>query len=322
MKKKSTLISIIIGVIAAIVIIQYLPNSNNSDNVVIKKPTSGSNTEQIVSQTQPNSNLTNSNMTNSTQTPIKRWVQVTEYIEGRPEVTYLPYDDFVFKVDYKINAQKEITAVSIGLDPKFSDLYYQIGFFDRKADTVVVYPLFTQAAYGENGFYDYYKKTCDSKCLTVNIPAKVTPIYQASGRTTVMLHLLHYDFVTDVDVDKNPKILQEYKKVIVLHNEYVTQREFDAITNHPNVLYLFPNSMYAKVQANYDNNTITLIRGHGYPDSSVDNGFDWKFDNSDFEYDIKCDKWQFQSVDNGKMLNCYPAFRMYYDKSLLFAIAQ
>src|SRR5438445_13068742 len=140
MKKKSTLISIIIGVIAAIVIIQYLPNSNNSDNVVIKKPTSGSNTEQIVSQTQPNSNLTNSNMTNSTQTPIKRWVQVTEYIEGRPEVTYLPYDDFVFKVDYKKNEQNQVTGITIDLDPKFSDLYNQIGFFNRKSDTVVIYP--------------------------------------------------------------------------------------------------------------------------------------------------------------------------------------
>jgi hypothetical protein len=80
--------------------------------------------------------------------------------------------------------------------------------------------------------------------------------------------------------------------------------------------------MYAKVQANYNNNTFTLIRGHGYPDSSVDNGFDWKFDNSDFEYDIECDNWQFQSIDNGKMLNCYPSFRILLDKSLLLAIAQ
>jgi len=228
----------------------------------------------------------------------------------------------LFKVDYGMTEQKYITSITIGLDPKFLDLYYQIGFFNRTDDTVVVYPLFTQAAYGENGFYDYYRKMCDSKCLTVNIPAKVTPIYQASGRATVMLHLLHYDFVTDVDVDKNPKILEQYKKVIVLHNEYVTQKEFDAITNFPNVLYLYPNSMYAKVQADYDNNTFTLIRGHGYPDSSADNGFDWKFDNSQYEYDIQCNNWQFHSVDNGKMLNCWPSFRMEYDRSLLYAISQ
>jgi len=321
-KKKFSIIGIIIGVIATITIVDYLPNSNNSDDEEIKRLTSGSNTKQIVNQTQPNSNNENSNMTNSTQTPIKRWVEVTEYIEGRPEVAYLPYDDFVFKVDYKKNEQNQVTGITIDLDPKFSDLYNQIGFFNRKSDTVVIYPLFTQAAYGENGFYYYYKKICDSKCLTVNIPTQVIPIYQASARATIILLLLHYDFVSDVDVDKNPKILEKYKKVIVLHNEYVTQREFDAITNFPNVLYLYPNSMYAKVQANYDNNTITLIRGHGYPDSSADNGFDWKFDNSQYEYNIQCNNWQFQSVDNGKMLNCWPSFRMEYDRSLLYAISQ
>jgi len=156
-KKKSSIIGIIIGVIATITIVDYLPNSNNSDNEEIKRLTSGSNTKQIVNQTQLDSNNENSNMTNSTQTPIKRWVKITEYIEGKPEVAYLPYDDFVFKVDYEQNEQNEVTAININLDPKFSDLYNQIGFFNRKVDTVVIYPLFTQAAYGENGFYYYYK---------------------------------------------------------------------------------------------------------------------------------------------------------------------
>ena len=306
MKRKIIAIALVssIGIFFALAIADYL--------------TSISHKEQIVNQTQPNSNMTNS----ASQTPIKRWVQVTQDIEGKPESTYLPYDDFVFKVDYGINDHNEITQVTIGLDPKFSDLYSQIGFLPDKADTVVVYPLFTQASYGQNGFYDYYNKKCDSRCLTVNIPTQITPMYQASGRAYIMLSLLNYDIVTDVDVDQNPNVLQKYKEVIELHNEYVTQREFDAITTHPDVTYLFPNSMYAKVQTNYDNYTFTLIRGHGYPDSSVENGFDWKFDNSQYEYDIKCNNWQFQSVDNGRMLNCYPSFRMYYDTSLLLAIAQ
>ena len=45
----------------------------------------------------------------------------------------------------------------------------------------------------------------------------------------------------------------------MLHNEYVTQAMFDAITNHPNVIYLYPNALYAEIEVDYENNLITLI---------------------------------------------------------------
>ncbi len=86
----------------------------------------------------------------------------------------------------------------------------------------------------------------------------------------------------------------------------MTQKEFDAITSHPHVIYLYPNSLYVKITVNYDQNTITLIRGHNYPESKIRNGFDWKFDNSPLEYDTLCDKWNFNEIKNGIMLNCYP----------------
>ena len=65
----------------------------------------------------------------------------------------------------------------------------------------------------------------------------------------------------DEDVDKNPDILKQYKRIIVLHNEYVTKKEFDAITSHPDVVFLYPNALYAQVEANYTSNTITLVHG-------------------------------------------------------------
>jgi hypothetical protein len=65
-----------------------------------------------------------------------------------------------------------------------------------------------------------------------------------------------------------------------------------------------------------------LIRGHGYPDSSIANGFDWKFDNSNLEYDVNCNNMTFNIIPNGKMLNCYPAYRTLFDKSLLEAIKE
>ena len=93
----------------------------------------------------------------------------------------------------------------------------------------------------------------------------------------------------------------------MLHNEYVTRAMFDAITNHPNVLYLYPNALYAEIEVDYVDETITLIRGHNYPESSMTNGFDWEFDNTHpYEYDNLCADMKFYQIENGWMTNCYP----------------
>ena len=248
--------------------------------------------------------------------------RLTIDIEGKPETLTLPTDAALFHIDYAIDAQGNLRNFAISLEPNNTDFYKQVGFFNRTANTVVVYPIFTQAAYDKNGFYYYYDKLCDSRCLTTTIPTGIHLRYQTGGIAFSVLTLLNYDFVTDVDVDKNPDILKKYDEVIVLHNEYVTQKEFDAITSFPNVTYLYPNALYAKITANYTNNTITLIRGHGYPDPSIGNGFGWKLDNSNYEYDVTCDNWQLYQVDNGQMLNCYPEYRLFFSKNLLRALIQ
>ena len=82
---------------------------------------------------------------------------------------------------------------------------------------------------------------------------------------------------------------------------------FDAITNHPKVVYLYPNALHAEISIDYDENTISLMRGHGYPEKRIDNGFDWKYDNTrPDEFDIECLDWKFKEIDNGIQLNCYP----------------
>ena len=64
---------------------------------------------------------------------------------------------------------------------------------------------------------------------------------------------------------------------------------FNAIINHPHVIYLYPNALYAEIEVDYEKNEITLIRGHGYPESTIGNGFDWEFDNTHpYEYDENC----------------------------------
>ena len=64
-------------------------------------------------------------------------------------------------------------------------------------------------------------------------------------------------------------------------------------------------------------NTISLVRGHNYPESEIRNGFGWEFDNTPMEYDELCENWEFYNIDNGMMLNCYPEDIIYKDTKFL-----
>jgi hypothetical protein len=220
------------------------------------------------------------------------------------------------------------TNVEFQLDPLHTYLYHQIGLSTDSKKTVVVFPTFTRTAYHKGGFYDYYYHRCDAKCLepkiTDCIPTCITgnKHMELSGASISqngiqVLKLLNYSFITDIDIDKNPIILKKYDKVILLHNEYVTQKEFDAITSHPMVIYLYPNSLMAKIEVNYTANTIKLIRGHWYPQKNITNGFDWKFDNTSQESDYDCNDWRFNKINNGYQLNCTPEYIIYKNSTLL-----
>ncbi len=106
-------------------------------------------------------------------------------------------------------------------------LYYKIGFLNQSQYDD--YPIFT-VAYSENDFYDFYKGKCNSSCLTVKIHSDFNGEYSASRAAFNSLRLLRYHYITDIDIDKDPEILKKYDKVILLHNEYVTKKEFDVIT--------------------------------------------------------------------------------------------
>ncbi len=196
----------------------------------------------------------------------------------------------------------------------------ELTMYHGNNDTVVVYPIFTQGAYTKHGFYAFYNKTCNESCLTIQIPTKINPNFNTGKYAYLYLKQLGYPVITDVDVDKNPSILDKYQKIILLHNEYVTQNEFDAITSHNHVIYLYPNALYAKIKVNYKNNTMTLIRGHNYPETSIRNGFGWQFDNSAHEYDLMCNNWHFANVSNGFQLNCYPDLLIAHDHKILGTI--
>ena len=240
--------------------------------------------------------------------------------EGHSKTIDIPLSQMLFKIIPHYDANGISSYNTIDLSPDRKSLYSQVGLSSPDNKIAFVYPIFTQAAYGKLGFYDYYKKTCDSSCLTISIPEQIQGGYSSSFKTASILALLNYSQITDIDIDKNPDILKKYDKVIVLHNEYVTKKEFDSITAHPNVVFLFPNALYAEVKTDYDKNTITLVKGHGYPNSNFTNGLDWKYDNSKYEFDPECNNWNFYDKADYTFLNCYPEYRMLYDEKLLRSI--
>jgi hypothetical protein len=200
------------------------------------------------------------------------------------------------------------------------DYYYDYESLRPTTKAVVVYPIFTQSAYEWDGIHDYYAGYCDS-CLSTPIQEYYEKTFASSGNGYRILEFLGYEVIDDIDIDKNPAILEKYDKVILLHNEFVTRAEFEAITQHPNVIYLYPHALTSEIQADYSTNTISLIRGPGFPDENVVNGFDWEFDNSEFFDDWSCVNWKFYEINNGYMLNCYPETELpHYGHSILKTI--
>ena len=252
-------------------------------------------------------------------------------IDNRTIVGDVPFTDVVFSPSWKfdktdlvfidsaffesygaygdcitIGGDRSWSNMLLGLDQNKMDIYEEVAVWDDPQKVIVVYPHFTSMAYTEPGFYTYYRGECDH-CTTTSF-SPPTVMFTASGLGHQALSLLGYPTITDLTLDQNPSVLQQYDKVIVLHNEYVTRAMFDAITNHPNVLYLYPNALYAEIEVDYENETITLIRGHDYPpEDPVSNGFDWEFDNTHpYEYDTECLEMEIYKIDNGWMTNCYP----------------
>ena len=206
------------------------------------------------------------------------------------------------------NGNQVWESLLLGLNPNKMDMYNEVALWNDPQKTVVVYPYFTFVAYNEPGFYTYFRGECDSCTTTKFAPASLFfNEYQSSGIGHQALTLLGYASITDIEIDQNPGILQQFDKVIILHNEYVTRAMFDAITSHPNVIYLYPNALYAEIEVDYVDETITLIRGHNYPEPEISNGFDWEFDNTHpYEYDNLCLDMEFYQIKNGWMTTCYP----------------
>jgi len=153
----------------------------------------------------------------------------------------------------------------------------------------LVKPIFTDAAY-DNKFYVFYKK--DAKVLPkVNVTtdldllnSKITN-YQVGTVNNVfaMLDLIttlkwidnktNIHIISDVDVHKGIIFTDvplnksnSYDTLILGHQEYVTQTEYDNlrqfVSNGGTMIVLDGNVFYAQVKYFDENNTISLVKGH------------------------------------------------------------
>ena len=221
-----------------------------------------------------------------------------------------------------LNESLSIHQFDYQVKDEFSDVYKTISITDEANKTIVIVPTFTASAYSPNGFYDFYRGDCDETCLTTPITNSIQDFgFTSSVSAVKILDLLGYDSITDRQLHVNPAILDEYDSVIVLHNEYVSRTMFNAITAHDNVIFLYPNALYAQVNVDTTNDLITLVRGHNYPENHITNGFDWKNENTHpYEYDTECQNWEFyptKGTPNGYMLNCYPENIIWKDELFL-----
>ena len=212
---------------------------------------------------------------------------------------------------------------TFGLKSELAETYNQIGVFDQEDKPLVIIPTFTSSAYAPFGFYDYYNERCGEQCLTTKILSEDKLDYKSSANGVKILNLLGYDSISDLELHKNPSILNKYDKIILLHNEYVSKKMFDAVTAHNNIIFLYPNALYAEIEVDISKNEITLIRGHGYP-PGIHNGFNYEIEEKfhEYEYDSTCLDWEFIKFENGYALNCYPEQAIWQNSLLLKALKE
>jgi hypothetical protein len=171
-----------------------------------------------------------------------------------------------------------------------------------KPSIAIINPTFTNAAYREHGFYTFYYKygyppfginirsdldmlTTPVLDLTANVTNKsltnltalipsapeernfldplISHVVKATPNATIT-------FMRDEDINDGhifgPDGNNAYHALILLHEEYVTQREYDNfkrfVMNGGTIVFIDGNVFFAQVGYDKDKHTATLIKGH------------------------------------------------------------
>lgn len=150
-----------------------------------------------------------------------------------------------------------------------------------------VEPTFTDAAYNVDGFYEFYFKyhhipegvnvTTDLNLMTSEIPQEIDRRYFLPfvERLKNVIPDAEISIIRDQDVHNGALLSEDgtntYDVLLLLHNEYVTQKAYDSFRNFVKnggiIIFIDPNIFYAEVTYDEDTCSITLVKGH-----------DWEFD--------------------------------------------
>jgi len=209
--------------------------------------------------------------------------------------------------------------------PEMNKIYQEIMNSDDK--TIAIFPTISLHAYSQQCIWDYYVEASEEcKIIQLNNGIDISsmndniwfnPAFLQSGHfvhntnllSYQVLKHLNYEMLSDIEIEKNPNILENYDKIIVLQNTYVTKKIFDAITNHPKAIFLYPGALSEEVKIDFNDNTIEVLSPIKYPEEkNYRNDFFWEFDNSHriFEDCMIIDNPKFEIIDNGIMINCFP----------------
>ena len=161
---------------------------------------------------------------------------------------------------------------------------------NRRFNIALIKPTFTAAAYN-SAFYKFYflfihasartNITTHLNLLSSKIPKQLTPSSSTSTLSFLPRHLKtllphsNIDVLTDADVDsgspifvKNGITSNRFDILIVGHEEYVTQKEYDNlkqfVANGGTLIVLDGNPFFVQVKYNSNTDIVTLVKGHGW----------------------------------------------------------
>jgi hypothetical protein len=195
------------------------------------------------------------------------------------------YDNTIRKFT-KILPYYKITSRNLNQISTFEDEEGVYGTSRSPMNIALVEKTFTKAAY-DHSFYIFYKLhshtptgvniTTDTNLLSRRVTDHQTPEGEVSSPMPYLLKHIkrltpksNVTLLTDADVDNGSIFTKEgnniYGVMILGHEEYVTQQEYDNIkkfvSNGGILILLDGNVLYAEVKYNKDTRVVTLVKGH------------------------------------------------------------
>jgi hypothetical protein len=189
-----------------------------------------------------------------------------------------------------IKAINHISSNKLKVSRELSGVGVRGSGSNRRFNIALIKPTFTAAAYN-SAFYKFYflfihasartNITTHLNLLSSKIPKQLTPSSSTSTLSFLPRHLKtllphsNIDVLTDADVDsgspifvKNGITSNRYDILIVGHEEYVTQKEYDNlkqfVANGGTLIVLDGNPFFAQVKYNSNTDIVTLVKGHGW----------------------------------------------------------